>query len=61
MSSNTPSGMQSAQGSDGSYADRGGETGFPKGEVQTVQGSNSFDTHGQNPAQGGGAATGGPK
>lgn len=41
--SNTPSGMQRGEGSDGSFADRGGQSGFPKGETQTVQSENAFN------------------
>ena len=38
-SKQTPSGMQSAPGSDGELSDRPGTAGFPTGAVQPVSGS----------------------
>jgi hypothetical protein len=58
--SDQPSGMKSGPGSDGSLADRSGTPGFPTGEAQPVQSENSFNTQGQNRAEGGGAASSGP-
>lgn len=56
-SSDTPSGQQSAQGSDGSYAERQTQPGFPSANVQTVQSGNGFNDAGQT-VEGTGPASG---
>ncbi|MBA4019211.1 MAG: hypothetical protein C0483_18755 [Pirellula sp.] len=58
--SDTPSGQQSAQGSDGSYAERQTQPGFPSANVQTVQSGNGFNDMGSNRVEGGGPAAAGP-